>query len=316
MRTAIALMVLASVLLLPGIPAAAQIDLEDIPVKASADVDYNEVYIGDRITYIIEAAAEKDIEVRLPFFREGIEGFEIKGFTPTEKKARGGRKIFIHRFTLISFDPGAYTIPPAIIKWRRPDEDGFWEIETAPIEIEIKSVLAETAGAVDIMAIKGPVNIGYVFPKKAVTAALVLMALFALAGYLLMRYKDRAPPAPPKSPHVIAYEALRDLKMRELITQGRVKEYYIGLSDIVRHYLEGRFRLRAPEMTTEEFLEEAKRQEELSSDHKGLLRDFMSHCDLVKFAKYGPSDKEIGASFDSAKRLVDQTKQDDKGGTG
>jgi len=316
MRNAAALIVSVFAFLALSAPAAAEIDLEGIPVKARADVDYNEAYIGDRITYTIEAIAEDGVQARLPLFSEGIDGFEIKKFTPSEKKGARGRKIFIHSFTLISFDPGVYTILPAIIKWSRPDEDGSWEIETAPIEIEIKSVLAETEGAVDIRAIKGPVNIGYVFPKKKAAIALVLIALSALAGYFLMRYKNRPHVAPPKPPHIIAYEALRDLKMRGLITQGRIKEYYINLSDIARHYLERRFRLRAPEMTTEEFLEEARRREELSSDHKGLLRVFMLHCDLVKFAKYGPSDKEIEASFDSAKRLVDQTKETGKEGRG
>ena len=41
---------------------------------------------------------------------------------------------------------------------------------------------------------------------------------------------------------------------RGLIAEGAFKEYYSALSGIVRTYVEQRFRIRAPEMTTEAFL--------------------------------------------------------------
>ena len=92
-----------------------------------------------------------------------------------------------------------------------------------------------------------------------------------------------------------------------------IKEIYIELSDIVRHYLENRFILRAPEMTTEEFLDKLKDTDMLSYDQKILLKDFLFHCDLVKFARYGPTEKEIDSSFKSAENLVDQTKRTAEG---
>ena len=82
----------------------------------------------------------------------------------------------------------------------------------------------------------------------------------------------------------------------------------VELSDIVRRYLENRFNLRAPEMTTEEFLNGVKDNKALSYEHKSLLREFLLHCDLVKFAKYEPPEKEADLSFKSAKELIDQTK--------
>ncbi|MFC1480537.1 hypothetical protein ACFL5Y_03735 [Candidatus Omnitrophota bacterium] len=94
----------------------------------------------------------------------------------------------------------------------------------------------------------------------------------------------------------------------DLPGQGRIKEYYVRLSDIVRHYLEDRFSFRAPEMTTEEFMERVKNSSEMLKKHKELLGDFLSHCDMVKFAKYGPTSLEMLDSFQSAERLVDQTR--------
>ena len=48
-----------------------------------------------------------------------------------------------------------------------------------------------------------------------------------------------------------------------LVERGELERYYVGLSAIVRRYLEDRFGLRAPEMTTEEFLAVAQRNREL-----------------------------------------------------
>ena len=105
------------------------------------------------------------------------------------------------------------------------------------------------------------------------------------------------------------------LTEEDYLKTGETREYYFELSDIVRHYLENRFHLKAPEMTTDEFLNNLKSTKVLRSEHKSLLRDFLSHCDMVKFARYKPEENEIESSYESAQNLVEQTKQTDEGVT-
>ena len=54
---------------------------------------------------------------------------------------------------------------------------------------------------------------------------------------------------------------------------------------MLRHYIEDRFGLRAPEQTTEEFLAELRQKHVFGERQKDLLRAFLEHCDLVKFAE-------------------------------
>ena len=54
--------------------------------------------------------------------------------------------------------------------------------------------------------------------------------------------------------HEQAYRELERLLARELIEKGQVKEFYAGVSGVLRRYIENRFGLKAPERTTEEFL--------------------------------------------------------------
>ncbi len=162
----------------------------------------------------------------------------------------------------------------------------------------------------DIRDVKPPVdwpaNAAYLFILAGII--LFMVAVF-LIKYFCWRYKkNKALYQTPKSPWQLAYERLEALKGQNYPALGQVKEYYYELSDIIRHYLEDRFSMKAPEMTTPEFLWFLKGSNDLIQEHKELLSDFLNSCDMVKFAKYGSSIKEMEEGFLSAKKLIDETK--------
>lgn len=283
-----------------------------IPIIVSAEADAGTHYIGDKIEYSIKVIAEKGVEVELPYFEDEIGGIPIKDFSSKEKRGLFGKKTLVHVYILTTFEPAEYFIPAALIKYRRGAEGTLDEIRTKEVKIEIKSVLEGEKGVLGIRDIKGPVAIVSVAARAINIIAILAIIVILIFAFSLMRKKRDAAPIPVKPAHEIAYEALERLNRLDLIKEGKVKEYYSGLSNIIRHYLENRFSLRAPEMTTEEFLIEAKDTENLSRDDKILLKDFMLHCDLVKFAKYGPTGNEIDSNSQSAKLLIDQTKEVEK----
>ncbi|MBI5666156.1 MAG: hypothetical protein HZC49_13865 [Nitrospirae bacterium] len=172
------------------------------------------------------------------------------------------------------------------------------------------SSVTEDIEKAEIRDIKGPVgvyNLTYLYLVLAIIAVIILIVL--IVRFLKKRKKLKEIFIPPRPAHEIAYEALRELMNRDYLKAGKVREYYFELSDIVRHYIEDRFQLKAPEMTTEEFLSTLKYSGVLNSEQKGDVRDFLSHCDMVKFAKYLPEQREIELSYDSAKKLIDGTKE-------
>jgi len=164
------------------------------------------------------------------------------------------------------------------------------------------------AAADEIRDIKPPVS----FPRSPVPLILLVILLVLAFLFVLRRILRRRIPGRSseriRQPHERAYELLESLLREDLPGRGQVKEYYIRLSDIVRRYLEARFAVRSPEMTTEEFLGTLREAQFLTREQKGTVREFLSQCDMVKFAKYGPSPDEIGASYEAARRLVDQTR--------
>lgn len=213
-------------------------------------------------------------------------------------------------YVLDIYETGKYTIPAAVIKYRGNDKEQWKETLSDPFTVEVRSVLDKDAEKADIRDIRGPesiYNLTYLYIILAIIGVITITVL--IVRLLKKRIKPQGIIIPPRPAHEIAYEALKELMGRDYLKTGKVREYYFELSDIVRHYIEGRFQLKAPEMTTEEFLATLKYSGVLNSEQKGDVRDFLSHCDMVKFAKYLPDQKEIELSYDSAKKLIDGTKE-------
>ncbi|MHC4520670.1 MAG: hypothetical protein ACYTAS_18930, partial [Planctomycetota bacterium] len=110
--------------------------------------------------------------------------------------------------------------------------------------------------------------------------------------------------------HEIAYARLRILVAEDLVEAGRIKEFYERISGILRHYIEDRFDLHAPERTTEEFLSELQRTDVLAVSDKEVLAEFLTHCDLVKFARHAPTTEQIQRTFDLVKDFIERTKSE------
>lgn len=167
---------------------------------------------------------------------------------------------------------------------------------------------AQTGGTntidADIRPLKGPVEIAGSYDWLW-WVAIVLTA--AIVGWFLWR-RFRLKKSPAKAavvvpPHRRAKDRLRGAG--ELMSDPY--RFCSLVSDVLRAYVEERFELKAPERTTEEFMEELRSSTKLRGDHKFLLEDFLGRCDLVKFARFEPTVPELEALLESAYRFVDET---------
>ena len=168
----------------------------------------------------------------------------------------------------------------------------------------ITNQTASTAAANDIRDIKPPIEIvgGWAWLGWLVLVAAVAVAALLLWRWLKQRKLNVVPP-PPIPAHVRAKQKLQ--QALALISQP--KPFVIAVSDTARTYLEERFDFHAPERTTEEFLRELAGTKLLLPDQKESLANFLASCDLVKFAKYEPGEKELLELHSSAVRLVEET---------
>jgi hypothetical protein len=139
--------------------------------------------------------------------------------------------------------------------------------------------------------------------------AIWIAAILALCAgaWLAWRYGRKKAAAalavPPVPPHVRARRALD----AALALLSDPKAFSIAVSGAIRGYLEERFEFHAPDRTTEEFLRELRGSNLLTTEQKLSLGDFLENCDLIKFAKYEPTETELRALHDAALKLVNET---------
>lgn len=139
--------------------------------------------------------------------------------------------------------------------------------------------------------------------------ACLLLLLVAIGAGLLFWLKRRrelaAAPVPARPAHEIALEALE--RLRASLSEENYLEFIIGVSRILRAYIQDRFELRAPHRSTEEFLVEASESHLLSAEHQELLGDFLRQCDLVKFARRSAVLEQMEKLFRIATQFVHDT---------
>jgi hypothetical protein len=202
------------------------------------------------------------------------------------------------QLTLMTFDTGYVQVPPVGLTYAKSVEDHLrLKAFTDPVQLYVTTITVDTTQAFRPLMppIEQPISMKEVFPWILGVLLLVLVGL--VVWFFWKRRKPRVDEngVPVKGPSIPPYNKaigdLESLKQQKLWQVGKVKEYYSGLSDIAREYIEGQFNVNAVEMTTDDILEEV---EELDFDREifGKLKDTMELSDLVKFAKYTTSPLE------------------------
>jgi hypothetical protein len=282
-------------------------------------VEPSEPVIGDPLTLFIEARAAPGVELLMPEFGEALDRFSIVDFAPSESVDDEGRTVARQRYTLQPSRSGPQSIPPLLVEFvdRRPGQtpapegEDAYELLTERLDFEVASVLPDAAplelrparGKLPPLAAPGPPLWPFALVALAVAAAL---APFAVRAWLAQRARARR-----RSASEIARAELNELLARPRPRDAdEMDAFFVELSGIVRRYVENRFGLRSPELTTEEFLEVMATAPELKDEHRGLLRSFLARADLVKFAHFVPDAAAVEESVRSAQRFLEETRDD------
>ena len=280
------------------------------PVVVTTAITPERATIGTPVRYTIEVSADPSVQVIVEQPTERIGDLDIIDFGVEPTRMVDGRNVILRWFSLVAWQPGDVELPAPGVRWRRGDAEPE-AAATSPTKLTIDSVLATVPDAADIRDIKDvepvPADLR---PYYIAAAALLLLALVA---WLVLRWRRRPvrgqAAAPPTPPHEIAAKALAELARRRLPHEGAFLEHYTTLATIVRTYIEQRFAVRAPEMTTEEFLLASARDARLAGMHRTLLGQFLRECDMVKFARHVPAIVDGERALAAAARFVAETAQ-------
>jgi hypothetical protein len=134
------------------------------------------------------------------------------------------------------------------------------------------------------------------------------VALVVIVVFLWKRRTQKSAEAvlPAETPLERARRELAQLDAR-LGEHGADAGFFVALSSILRQYIEGRFAVRANEMTSEEFIAFAKEADFVGGKHKNILKEFFALADLIKFARHTVVDADARASLASVRGFVEET---------
>jgi hypothetical protein len=284
---------------------AGQLPQASVRPRIQTSIDTTRVTVGDRIGLTVTVEHPSGSRVRWPDSLR-MAPFEVFDASVEPTRTAEGRSLTTARFSLAAFELGALEVPGFDVEVVAPD--GTVEtLETDRFAIEVQSVGVDESG--DIRQIRGPLGI----PVSAFWILIALLALLvpALLAYVLYRRfrskPEQAPGVrgpPPRPAHEVALEALGALEGSALLARGAFKEYHVRAAEILRTYVERRFRVDALEMTTKELLH-ALEQGGVAEGVRTDLRRFLDQCDLVKFAKGVPSIDGSRALVALGRRIVE-----------
>jgi hypothetical protein len=136
----------------------------------------------------------------------------------------------------------------------------------------------------------------------AIGAAVATILALIIARWM-RRPRPAPPPPPPRPPWDVAFEELFAVRYAGLAREARYAEHYDRISDAVRKYLGGRYGFDGLETTTREMTSLLKRIEPPVVELPTILA-FLDECDLVKFARFTPSDEDCTRVLDQAEYIV------------
>ena len=275
------------------------------PVSVEASVDRADALIGDPIRYAVTVRHPPGVMVEWPAFTDAAGDWTVEASGAEGLRMDHGTAVETRWYELASYSAGTHTIPETVVRYRVGDGASD-EARTQAITVTVRGLLPADWERQDIRPVKPLIPVHAA--RWWLWGGLALLA-GAVGAWWRSRHQRRmdAPPVPPRPPHDIALDALARLREEDLPSRRRYEEYYVRLSGIIRAYIEARFGVRAPEMTTEEFLQAASNAAALSLNHRQLLQVFLERSDLVKFARYEPSQHEADEALEAAQRFVQDT---------
>ncbi|MEL7834321.1 hypothetical protein [Fodinibius sp. Rm-B-1B1-1] len=189
-------------------------------------------------------------------------------------------------------------------------------IYTKPVPVGFHSVLAENEDSFR------PLKPIFEFARTwwPYLLALVLLIVGGYYGYkyyLQHRKKEEVAqeipefsPTPFTNPLKEFRQSIQELEQQELNSQEDFKIFYSKLGDAIRQYYESLYNLPALESTSRELLNMLRNgaiDQSLIDDTRAVLQE----ADMVKFAKFNPTDKQAERALKKAYNFLDRAKEID-----
>ena len=263
--------------------AAHVADLGRDGIGITVDADPETVDPGRDFFVTVTVKTPAGQTVALPDLRTRFYGFQVaEDFAEDPLPAADGGTTLVSRWRLVP-EPMAkrYRLAPFVVSVVGNSEPRTFY--TAPVIFAPPAAREVVTGGMEIDPKRDlpPLSWKLVGICSAILAGVLLVAAIA---YLVIRKIRTMVRIHRMSPIERAMYELEQLLKKGLPGRGFYKDFYVELTMVVRRYIERRHAVRAPNLTTDEFLRAARDNPAFTRESIAELKNFLESADMVKFA--------------------------------
>lgn len=241
-----------------------------------------------------------------------VRGWQVDTLSSRKAIKKHGTMDLSVGMVIAPFEEGTYQLPP--IPVQRTEGDRVDTLVFDPQQVEVFTMPVDTA-TFEIHDIKDQIRYP-VTPQEVAPWVLAFKLLVALIGaaviFVWARRRRRNGAAAEKSldpAHIVALRELDRYRSDKFWAPEKQKQFYSGITDALKNYIDSRFGVDAPEMTTAELFDALKSERSLTPELYSSLKELFETADFVKFAKFIVSDQENARALPLAVRFVTETYQ-------
>lgn len=295
-------------------------------IQATAELDSTNLLMGTltRLSIKIDKPAD-GTKISFPLVEKG-KGRSYIGISDGEKVELSqlkidtttvdGKSFINYNMTVQAFDSGKYKLPPfELIVGNDTAVTNELSLNVIPVKVKADDDIegfSDVSEPFEVTMADGE-NREPTFWERVLDLWWLILLLLIFIGVLIYgiyRYKKTGsilPVKKPLPPFDQAILSMRKLKDRQLWESGKEKEYFTGLTDILRIYLDKQFGINAMEMTSRQIIKALKKDGRLRQ-HRDVVRPVLELADFVKFAKQKPLAEENIKSFNDILQFLNATK--------
>ena len=276
---------LIGLLLLCGLSAplgAEQVaDLSRDGVGIIVDAEPRTVDLARDFYVTIKVTAPSVVNVSLPNMDDRFKGFKVPGtnsmYSVTTNEKDGRKTTSLH--WQLRPDPlaSSYRLAPFVVQV----DDRKFPTQGVPFDAPVLENKETGAVEIDPSRELPPFS----WKRVGIWSAVGAVGLLVLvAAYFIFRKVRQIVRVHRMNPYERALYELDRLLRKGLPGRGLYKDFYVELTMVVRRYIARRYGVRAPNLTTDEFLRTASSDAAFPQASIGELKAFLESADLVKFA--------------------------------
>lgn len=288
------------------------------PVQVQTWTSRTAVWVGDRVTYVIELRRAPNVDVFLDDLaseRLRLEGLEILDTATERDTSLADRVVDRVRYTLVTYNAEAAALTVAAIPVRYAirgagqtsgDALPAGEITVAPLKLGLRSTIAASGEAVEIRDQRAmrplPRRLRLATPVGWTLVGLSITPVLLWAGQLVRRARRARKRRPARPPLRQRRAALEEIKEAPVSTPPDRRDAYARLDVWIRDHLQLKGGAPAAALTPAEIAH-------VLSDAKPAawvreIEQVLMECELAKYAPDLPPEDRWPAIVDETARLT------------